>query len=209
MKVITLLIAVLMTIAAAYAARKIDYRLAYRMLRKMRARHIATGAAAFGVTFAGVVVFEAPGWDFLTWSWWQAIGGIGNLSLGLTRGTAVVGIVVSVAMILAFVAALPVFAMVEELQFRNGAENQTAGTRILLALAFGFMHLAAGVPVAGALALSLTGGVLTWVYLRGVRRAESTEPKFRSAHGLLDSILVHTVHNVVAVIAVVIALPLA
>ncbi|MGI5206441.1 hypothetical protein ACQEU6_33320 [Spirillospora sp. CA-108201] len=197
-----------MTIAAAYAARKIDYRLAYRMLKKMRPRHIATGIAAFGVTVAGVALFEAPGWDFLTWSWWQAIGGIGNLSFGLTRGTAVVGIVVSVAMILAFVAALPIFAMMEEVQFRNGAEHQAAGTRIHWALVFGFMHLVVGVPVAAALALSLTGGVLTWVYLRGVRRAESTEPKLRSAHGLLDSILVHTVHNIVAVIAVVIALPL-
>ncbi|WP_143227398.1 hypothetical protein [Actinomadura mexicana] len=198
-----------MVIAAVYASRRIDYRLAYRMLKKLHPRHMVAGIAAFGVTVAGVVVFKAPGWDFLTWSWWQSIGGVGNLSFGLTRGTAVVGIAVSVAMILAFVAALPILAMMEEILFRNGAEHQTAGARIRGALAFGFMHLAAGVPVAAALALSLTGGVLTWVYLRGVRRSESTAPNLRSAHGLLDASLVHTVHNVVAVIAVAIALPLA
>ncbi|GGU00873.1 hypothetical protein [Actinomadura citrea] len=206
MKIMTLVCAVLMMIAAVYTARKIDYRVAYRMLKKMRPRHIGTGVAAFGVTVAGVAIFEAPGWDFLTWSWWQSIGGVGNLSLGLTRGTSVAGALVSVAMILTFVIALPILAMMEEVVFRNGAEDQSAGTRIRRALAFGSMHLVVGVPVAAALALSLTGGVFTWVYLRGARRSKSTEPNLRSAHGLLDSSLVHTVHNVVAVIAVAIAL---
>ncbi|WP_433464821.1 hypothetical protein [Spirillospora sp. CA-128828] len=60
--------------------------------------------------------------------------------------------------------------------------------------------------MAGAFALSLTGGVFTWVYLRGVRRSKSTTPKIRSAHGLLDAILVHTVHNVVAALALAISL---
>ncbi|TDC57914.1 CPBP family intramembrane metalloprotease [Actinomadura sp. KC345] len=204
MIVITLVIAALMGILAGQTARK--NKVAYKLLPLLRPRHILTGIASVVVTFTAIVAFMAPGWTILNWGWWSAVGGVGNMSLGQTQGTGTAGVVIGIAVLTAVLVALPALAMVEELQYRAGAENQTTGKRIRRAVAFGFVHMIVGVPVAAALALSIAGGVFTWVYLRGVKRSKSSNPAVKAGQGLADATLVHTVHNVVAVGAAAVVL---
>ena len=200
--IVTLIVAALSGVLAVRTARK--NAMAYTTLTLLRPRHILVGIASLVMTLLAIYALMAPGWTILNWGWWSAIGGVGNMSLGQTQGTGVAGSVIGVAVPASVAVALPALALVEEVQYRLGAEYQTVGKRIRKAVSFGFIHMVVGIPMAAALALSLAGGVLTCVYLRGVNRSNSTEAAAKSARGLLDSTLVHTVHNAVAVAAAVV-----
>jgi hypothetical protein len=90
----------------------------------------------------------------------------------------------------------------EEMRFRVGAEGWPFRRRVTRGLQFGLLHLIAGIPIAAALAISVAGWWLTWMYLRGYRRGGP-----RAA--LDESARVHLAYDLEVIALVVAALALA
>ncbi len=84
---------------------------------------------------------------------------------------------------------LPRLARREEEVFRRGTRNWAHG--IQRSFKFGMIHMVVGVPVAAGLALSFAGLFFTWRYFVGGMRA---------------ACLAHTLHNLLVVIIVAMAL---
>jgi hypothetical protein len=167
--------------------------------RGLRPRHflrapfvlVAVGAAA-------AVLLQVPG---LSFGWWTAIGGTGNVILGSTSNTS--GTVLVWLLPLVFLAllvpALALFAEREEVVFRSGAEEWSWGRRFGMGLRFGLIHLIMGIPIAVALALSIGGWYFQWAYLRGYRHGG------REA-GVLESTRSHLAYNLEVLLIVAVYL---
>jgi hypothetical protein len=139
-------------------------------------------------------LLQVPG---LSFGWWTAIGGNGNVILGstsATNGTSLVWLV-PLLFIALLVPALALLAEREELAFRAGAEHWSWGQRFTMGLRFGLIHLIMGIPVAVALALSMGGWYFQWAYLQGYREGGVEA-------GVLESTRSHLAYNL-CVIAIV------
>ena len=150
------------------------------------------------VAALAVGLLQIPG---LSFGWWTAIGGTGNVILGSTtstNGTILVWLVPVVFLAL-LIPALALFAEREEVAFRSGAEDWSWGQRVGMGLRFGLIHLIMGIPIAVALALSIGGWYFQWAYLRGYRQGG------REA-GVLESTRSHLAYNLVVLVLVAVYL---
>jgi preprotein translocase subunit SecG len=139
------------------------------ILRQLRPRHFLRAPFVLVVVLlVATALIQVPG---LSWGWWTAIGGTGNVIVGgsdrtglgtLTRYTPVLFVALLIPL-------LPLFAEREEEAFRMGAEGWSRPRRVRRSVEFGLVHLIMGIPIGVALALSLGGGYFTWAYLRGYR----------------------------------------
>jgi hypothetical protein len=142
--------------------------------------------AAIGLAATGLM--QIPG---LSFGWWTALGGTGNVILGSTShtsGTLLVWLVPACFLVL-LVPALALFAEREEVTFRAGAEQWSWGHRVAMGLRFGLIHLIMGIPIGVALALSIGGWYFQWAYLRGYRQGGRQE-------AVLESTRSHLAYNV-------------
>jgi hypothetical protein len=159
------------------------------IVRGLRPRHFLRAPVVLaGVLVVATALLRVPG---LSFGWWSAIGGTGNVILGSTTRTAGTILVwlVPVVFLLLLLPALGLFAEREEQTFRAGAEQWSLGERVATGLRFGLIHLIMGIPIAVALALSLGGWYFTWAYLRGYRAGG------REA-GVLESTRSHLAYNI-------------
>jgi hypothetical protein len=161
------------------------------IVRGLRLRHfLPVPLVLFLVLVAAVLLMEVPG---LSFGWWSAIGGSGNVIVGATddgsgggggSGGASLLDFVPLVFLTVLVPMLPLLAEREERMFRLGAESLSVWRRVRRAVEFGLVHLIMGIPIGVALALSIGGGYFTWAYLRG---------------GLLEATRAHTAYNAVVV----------
>ncbi|HZQ26075.1 MAG TPA: hypothetical protein VFA94_00120 [Acidimicrobiales bacterium] len=169
------------------------------IVRELRPRHFLRAPLVLVVVVvAASALIQVPG---LSWGWWTAIGGTGNVIVGgtdraglgaLTRFTPVVFIALLIPL-------LPLFAEREELAFRAGAEHWSWPRRVRRAVDFGLVHLIMGIPIGVGLALSLGGGYFMWAYLRGYRAGGR-----RAA--LVESTCSHLAYNMEILVLVFVAL---
>ena len=161
-----------------------------QIVRGVRLHHLLLAPVALiGVLAAAYGLLLIPGMSF---GWWTAIGGTGNIVTGgtsRTSGTALEWIVPALFLLLLF-PALPIFAEREELMFRRGAEGWSWRHRAWMGLKFGLIHLIMGIPIGVALALSVGGWYFQWAYLRGYRRHGDS-----AAAGVMESTRSHFAYN--------------
>lgn len=147
-------------------------RTGWRHARRIRAKHVMSNIPVLVTTMVLAVAFlQIPG---LSWGWWGALGGEGNILLGRTRDPGVnspVATIVGLLLIVVFAAAVPALALGEEQVFRRGSERRGAGQRFRWAVGFGLLHAIMGIPIGVALALGVGGLWFTGQYLRGWREA--------------------------------------
>jgi hypothetical protein len=182
----------------AVARRSVTGRARHRtaeIVRGLRPRHFLRAAVVLAAVLAlATVLVQVPG---LSFGWWTALGGTGNVIVGSTSrtsGTPLAWLVPAVFLLL-LVPALALLAEREEVMFRSGAEQWSFKRRVVTGLKFGLAHLIMGIPIGVALALSVGGWYFTWAYLRGFRRGG------REA-GLLESTRSHLAYNLEIVIVV-------
>ena len=140
------------------------------IVRGLRAHHFLQAPIAYlGVFVVAIALLQVPG---LTFGWWTALGGTGNIVTGSTSRTAGTPLawIIPAAFLTIVFPLLPLFADREEEMFRMGAEHWTKAKRFRRGLEFGLIHLVMGIPIAVALALSVGGWYFTWAYLREWRR---------------------------------------
>jgi hypothetical protein len=168
------------------------------VVRALRPRHfLLAPLVLFVVLVVAGLLLAVPG---LSWGWWTAIGGTGNVITGGTSraGVGVLQWLAPVLFLSLLVPLLPLLAEREERMFREGAEAWSTGRRVRRAVEFGLVHLIMGIPVGVALALSLGGLYFTWAYLRGYRRGG------REA-GVLESTAAHLAYNFTIIVVVAVA----
>jgi hypothetical protein len=151
------------------------------------------------VLLVATVLFQVPG---LSFGWWTAIGGNGNVIVGSTSATSGTSLVwlVPLLFVLLLIPALALFAEREEVVFRAGAEQWSWSRRIMMGLRFGLIHLIMGIPIAVALALSVGGWYFQWAYLQGYRKAKRSEQRVEA--GVMESTRSHLAYNL-CVLAIV------
>ncbi|KMV13923.1 hypothetical protein ACT17_32595 [Mycolicibacterium conceptionense] len=144
------------------------------VLRAIRAPMlpIALVAVAMVIAVSGLLM-QVP---ILRWGWWQAIGGSGNVVVGQSEYPGIGWRIAAFAIPLAVVLLLPALALFEENSYRRGSESETWAERLRRQLMFGLMHLAAGIPIAIGLALTVAGLMFMWAYLREFNRLGAPEP---------------------------------
>lgn len=168
------------------------------ILRGIRGRHLwpvpLVLAAVLGVS---LVLVQVP---LLSFGWWTALGGVGNPVVGSSTETSGTPLewLLPVVFLGLLVPAVPLFAYREEEIFRRGCERWSWRRRVVMALWFGLVHAAIGIPIGVALALSIGGAYFQWCYLRGFRAGGSV------AAALLESARAHTAYNLTIVGAVLV-----
>jgi hypothetical protein len=163
---------------------------AVRILRALRPRHFLRAPLVFIVVIvAAVLLVQVPG---LSFGWWTAIGGTGNVITGGTERSSLGALqwLAPVFFLSLIIPLLPLFAEREEHMFREGAEDWSTGRRVRRSVEFGLVHLIMGIPIGVALALSLGGGYFTWAYLRGYRASGGSR-----AAAVLESTCSHLAYN--------------
>jgi hypothetical protein len=165
------------------------------IVRGLRPRHFLRAPLVLAVVLAlASVLLQVPG---LSFGWWTALGGTGNVIVGSTSrtsGTMLVWLVPALFLVL-LIPALALFAEREEVAFRAGAEEWSWGRRIGMGLRFGLIHLIMGIPIAVALALSAGGWYFQWAYLRGYANGGPKE-------GVLESTRSHLAYNLEVLLVV-------
>ena len=158
------------------------------IVRGLRLRHFLRAPVVLAVVLVlASLLLRIPG---LSFGWWTAIGGTGNVIVGSTSRTAGTALVwlVPAAFLVLLLPALGLLAEREEQAFRSGAEEWSFRRRVATGIRFGLIHLIMGIPIAVALALSVGGWYFTWAYLRGFR-AGGVEA------GVLESTRSHLAYN--------------
>jgi hypothetical protein len=161
------------------------------IVRALRPRHFLRAPLVLMVVLVvASLLLSVPG---LSWGWWTAIGGTGNVIIGGSDrpGLGVLQWIVPLVFLTLLVPLLPLFALREEEAFRLGAEEWSMGRRVRRSIEFGLVHLVMGIPIGVALALSVGGGYFTWAYLYGYRKGGGS----RRA-GLLESTCSHLAYNI-------------
>ena len=154
----------------------------WQLLKGLRVRHFLLGWAALaGVLVASALLLTPE--TILRWGWWSAIGGVGNVSLGLTRDSSrsLTGTILPLAIGTLFLFSLCNGAYIEEQAFRKGDEQRCLTSRIRRSVAFGLEHLLMGIPIGMGLALSVSGFALSLIYRRKWRKTHSTVVSLREA----------------------------
>jgi hypothetical protein len=158
------------------------------IVRGLRPHHFLQAPPVFVVVIAtALLLVQVPG---LSFGWWTALGGTGNIITGSTTrtgGTALAWIIPA-AFLVVVAPLLPLFAEREEQMFRVGAEGWSTARRARRGVEFGLLHLIMGIPIGVALALSVGGWYFTWAYLSGWRRGGQ-------GAGLLESTRSHLAYN--------------
>jgi hypothetical protein len=165
------------------------------IIRGLRPRHFLLAPLVLAAVLAvAAVLLQVPG---LSFGWWTAIGGTGNVVVGSTSRTSGTPLVwlVPILFLLLLLPALGLFAEREEIVFRAGAEQWSFRRRVGAGLKFGLIHLIMGIPIAVALALSVGGWYFIWAYLRECRRGGPEA-------GLLESTRSHLAYNVEVLVLV-------
>jgi hypothetical protein len=184
---------------ASRAARSNTWRArTLEVVKGLRPRHfVPVPFVLAAVLVAAVALLAVPG---LSFGWWTAIGGTGNVIVGSTdRESGGVAALVPLAFLLLLLPLLPLLAEREERAFRAGAEHWSTARRVRRAVEFGLVHLIMGIPIAVALALSIGGGYFTWAYLRGYRQTGSREA------AVLESTRAHTAYNETVLLVALVA----
>ena len=208
-------------------------------MKGIRLRHL--GVAAITLVFTLITyafLYSLHPW--LQWGWWSAIGGNGSILFlsndNLSAATQdVAGAVVPAAqdglglldvvftlVFLLFLGFLlyifPKAAHSEEVTYRKGAEHRSFLANLWKALVFGLIHLLMGIPIAAALALTVSGLAFTLVYLRAYNRAwrmgYKSQGFSRIAYGLrrehaenegvMEAARVHFLHNAIIVLVLMV-----
>lgn len=140
--------------------------------RRIRPVHVISNLPVlFATMLLAALLVKIP---VLSWGWWSALGGEGNIMLGRTKdqgGGSAVADVVGLALLVVFAAAVPALALSEEQVFRRGSEQRGRGQRLRWAVGFGLLHSIMGIPIGVSLALGLGGLWFTGRYLTGWRAA--------------------------------------
>jgi hypothetical protein len=172
------------------------------LVRGVRLRHVLLAIPVLAAVIAvALALFTLP---VLSWGWWTALGGEGNPVFGTSKSTqgSPFEVIVPLAFLLLLVPGLPLLVEREEQVFRSGAERRTWVQNTGRCVLFGLAHAVIGIPIGAALALSIGGGYLTVMYLRGLR-ATGTE-----AGALAESTRAHLAYDLVIVALVALALML-
>lgn len=143
----------------------------WALARNLRLRHFAIVTVVVPVTAAAAAVLSSL--PVLSWGWWQAIGGEGSVVFARNRSLGPVSVLISLAVMVLLVAALPALVREEELLFRVGSEHRSRARQVALAVVFGSVHALVGIPLGTAVALTVPGLVFTREYLRGYRETEA------------------------------------
>ncbi|MDQ1438841.1 MAG: hypothetical protein QOK43_2470 [Acidimicrobiaceae bacterium] len=164
------------------------------IVRGLRPRHfVLVPLVLTGVVVVAVLAVQVPG---LSFGWWTAIGGNGNVIVGSTgRDTGPITRLAPLVFLTVLIPLIPLLAEREERVFRFGAEDWSGWRRARRAVEFGLVHLVMGIPIGVALALSIGGGYFTWAYLRGWRRAGGRQVLGAPEAGLLESTRAHAAYN--------------
>lgn len=175
--------------------------------RGLRLRHVLQAIRIILLVVASYYLIAnlAP---WTRWGWWSAVGGQGSVVLGHTDSVADPSLswvhrlapVVFLAALLCF---LPSAARREERWFRLGSERRALLGRLLVAFAFGLLHLVMGIPIAAALALTAAGWGFQSIYLAAYARRGSRHD------ALKESTHVHLAYNLLLLSVVGVALALA
>jgi hypothetical protein len=158
------------------------------IVRGLRARHFLQAPPVFAVVVVlAIALLQVPG---LSFGWWTALGGTGNIITGSTSRTAGTPLewLIPAAFLTIVFPLLPLFAEREEEMFRAGAEHWSSARRARRGIEFGLVHLIMGIPIGVALALSAGGWYFTWAYLRGWRQGGPRA-------GVLESTRCHLAYN--------------
>jgi uncharacterized membrane protein len=172
-------------------------RESYAIARTLRPRHFLANLPVMGgVLTVAAILLQIPA---MAWGWSKLLGGTGgNVLLGAgDRSLAVVAIIVLVPV-------MPVLVRMEEEAFRDGTEGRTPLQRVTWAAVFGLVHMVVGVPLAGAVALTIAGLWFTNRYMAGYNQAATESPyptwSFRKAEaGLASAVRTHLAWNYTAV----------
>lgn len=201
---VTLLVLAYVGVQLVHAAHRsmAARRRVVRIVAGLRWRHFLHAVpVAAAVLVAVALLIRVPG---LAFGWWTAIGGIGNPVFGASEhgpgGEVARWLPVVFAGLLLL--ALPLLVEREEWTFRRGADRRSAFRNAIVALAFGLVHAAIGIPIGAAVALSIGGVYLTHVYLREFRRTRSR------VAALAESTRAHLGYDLVIVTVVLVAVTL-
>lgn len=147
-----------------------------------------------GVVLLGVTLYSLH--PVLSFSWISLVGGEGSLSTGGVVSNAgsndTVIFLFSLFIFSSFLILIPHLAHIEERWFRRRTETRSLSRRLLVALGFGVTHMAVGVPLSFALALTLLGLSCTRRYSQAFARRRSRADAVRAAtsfHLTYNSIL--------------------
>lgn len=177
-----------------------------RVLAGLRPRHAAWGALVLTTTLVtllllgGVVAQWVPA---LRLSWLTLLTGEnGSMFSAAASDSHPVPMPIVIALYGCLLLAMPLLALIEEKQFRVGAERRSPLRNAEMAVRFGLVHLIVGLPVFAALALATAGGWFTWIYRRAYARHQSVqEATFESARAHLANNLLAFSFAVVAYVA--------
>lgn len=136
------------------------------VVRAVRWWMVPLTVASLTAVVAVYSVLLAYGPTWLGWGWWSALGGQGNVNLGQTGNEGLFWSVTGWLIPVGLALVVPLLARQEELMFRYGTETSTGLQALTRSLAFGLIHLIAGIPIAAALALTVPGLVFAGVYRR-------------------------------------------
>ena len=193
--------------------RSVKQRVLWRIVwRSMRPRHLWPAPLVLaGAALVGWLLSSYVG-GILNWGWWAAVGGNGNVVLGNNADLfgAQGSRWVSAVMLLVLAVLMPNLVTWEERVFRRGSERRTPLLRAVWALAFGVVHVVAGVPLWAALALTVVGLYCSHVYMRTFRALAPTHgDAVARRRAVLESTCAHLGFNslgmMVAAVAVVLA----
>lgn len=133
----------------------------WAMTKRLRPVMFVTSLPVMAATIGtGILLFQVP---WLQWGWFALVSGghQGNVMISALSGTAWVFL----PFLVLLAVAMPHFVRSEETSFREGTVTWAQGAR--RSVAFGLMHLTAGVPIAVGLALTIAGLWYTRQYMRG------------------------------------------
>jgi hypothetical protein len=178
-------------------------------------RILAANLPVMGLTVAAAIALSSL--PVLSWGWWSALGGNGNIAFGSTDQLGdIAGPVIALVMCAVLVVVAPIYVSLEEWAFRRRSEHRSGPARVGAALGFGALHVVAGIPIGAALALTVAGMWFTNRYLKGHGATDHpmrgttpaadyvTEGGNRQWTGMLDAASYHLVWNV-SLVAVFVA----
>lgn len=160
--VVSLIIAML-SYTNVITLRNTEQRVTWKRIARDAAnwRNIAIGAPAVLILGpAGFVMYTiSPAW--LQWSWWNAIGGSGNIVFGSATATETSAFaILPVVCLVLFTCAVPIMAYNEERDFRRAAPGAAWYGAIFRSVVFGLVHAIMGAPLIVCLTTLAAGGLL-------------------------------------------------
>lgn len=153
------------------------YMATLALVRGLRLRHLGLAVPTLAATMGAYALIETM-LPWTSWGWWKLLGGTGSVLFGQSEATtsASAGPLLAVlpfVLPILIAVVVPTLVRHEERDFRRGLQRASLGKRARVQVTFGLLHMLMGIPLAAALALSLTGTIYLLVYLRRYRRTGS------------------------------------